>query len=140
MKNIKTTLTIFLTLLFLNACASVKEGLSGGKKKGSEEFLVEKKAPLVLPPSFGELPTPETDIKKNTLKNESELSIKKMVDQNSSLETNPEDSGSYKSVENSIIEKINKKTIKENLQQPTEEKIKKSKKKSFFKRFKEKFN
>ena len=126
--------------MLLNACSTIGEGLSGSKKKGSEEFLVEKKAPLILPPSFGELPTPETDIKKNTLKNESELSIKKMVDQNSSLETNPEDSGSYKSVENSIIEKINKKTIKENLQQPTEEKIKKSKKKSFFKRFKEKFN
>ena len=32
--------------------------MGGSKKKGSDEFLVEKKSPLVLPPSFGELPEP----------------------------------------------------------------------------------
>ena len=35
---------------------NVKRGLGGGKKATSEEFLVKKKDPLVLPPRFDELP------------------------------------------------------------------------------------
>lgn len=37
---------------------NVKRGLAGGKKASSEEFLVKKKDPLVLPPRFDELPEP----------------------------------------------------------------------------------
>ena len=37
---------------------NVKRGLSGEKKVSSEEFLVKKKDPLVLPPKFDELPEP----------------------------------------------------------------------------------
>ena len=50
-----------LFLLFLSSCKSVKEGLSGKKAKNSDEFLVEKKNPLVLPPDFEKLPSPEID-------------------------------------------------------------------------------
>ena len=140
MKKNKITIVFFLTLLFLNACSSVVEGLSGSKKKGSEEFLVEKKAPLILPPSFGELPTPGSKIKENALKTESELSIEKIMNQNSSVKTNSKKNDLNKSIEKSIIEKINNKTISENLEQPTEEIIEKPKKKSLFKKLKEKFN
>ena len=58
MKKINSLIIIFLSLLLLNSSSTVAEGLGGKKKKGSDEFLVEKKAPLVLPPSFGELPEP----------------------------------------------------------------------------------
>ena len=52
-------LTIFL-LSFLNACQSLKDGLQGNKKsKSAEEFLIEKKNPLVLPPDFDNLPEPQ---------------------------------------------------------------------------------
>ena len=34
------------------------------KKSSSDEFLVEKKSPLVLPPNYGELPLPNEDNKK----------------------------------------------------------------------------
>ena len=107
MKNIKIILTIFLTLLFLNACSSVVEGLSGSKKKGSEEFLVEKKAPLVLPPSFGELPIPKNQTNKNIVKNENRLSIEKMVDESSSMNSNSEKNDSE--VDQDLISLINKK-------------------------------
>jgi hypothetical protein len=140
MKNIKIILTIFLTLLFLNACSSVVEGLSGSKKKGSEEFLVEKKAPLVLPPSFGELPIPKNQTNKNIVKNENRLSIEKMVDESFSVNSNSEKNDSNKSIEESIIKKINSKTIEENLNESTKEIKEKPKKKSFFKRLKEKFD
>ena len=49
---------IFL-LLFLSSCQSVKNALSGKKYENSDEFLVIKKNPLVLPPNFNELPTPK---------------------------------------------------------------------------------
>ena len=40
-------------------CQSLKDGLEGNKKsKTAEEFLIEKKNPLVLPPDFEELPEP----------------------------------------------------------------------------------
>ena len=53
----KTNLVIISLLipLFLNSCGTVAEGLGGSKKKGNQEFLVEKKSPLVLPPSFGDI-------------------------------------------------------------------------------------
>jgi|TARA_B110000027_G_C15901248_1_gene204169 hypothetical protein len=101
-------ITFFITLLLLNACASVGEGLAGSKKKGNEEFLVEKKAPLVLPPSFGELPEPGMDKNQDTASTKADnSSFKKIVDQNSSTDKNNEKNDSSSSIEESIIEKIN---------------------------------
>ena len=65
----KTNLVIISLLipLFLNSCGTIAEGLGGSKKKGNEEFLVEKKSPLVLPPSFGELPEPRKEPEENII-------------------------------------------------------------------------
>ena len=108
MKKIKTIFIIFFTLLALNACSTINEGMNEGKRKGSDEFLVEKKAPLVLPPSFGELPEPGNKTKENikTIK-ESGLSIEEMMNQNSSVDNNKENNGLSKTTEKNIIEKIN---------------------------------
>jgi len=54
----KVLLTIII-LSFLNSCQSVSEGFKLKKKNNGDEFLVEKKNPLVLPPDYSELPTPE---------------------------------------------------------------------------------
>ena len=54
----------FFVIIFflLSACAdtldSVKRGLSGQKKASTDEFLVEKKDPLILPPGYDDLPQP----------------------------------------------------------------------------------
>ena len=53
-------LIILNLLLFLQACGTVKEGFSNQKKNSSYEFLVEKKAPLVMPPNYNELPVPKS--------------------------------------------------------------------------------
>ena len=53
----KVLLTIII-LSFLNSCQSVSEGFTLKKKNNGEEFLVEKKNPLVLPPDYSKLPTP----------------------------------------------------------------------------------
>jgi len=52
-------LYFIIMLSFLNACQSAKDALTLKKKESSDEFLVEKKSPLVLPPNYGELPLPD---------------------------------------------------------------------------------
>ena len=59
MRLSKYFITIILCVIFISGCNSVKETLSGKKKVNSDEFLVKKKNPLVLPPNFNELPMPE---------------------------------------------------------------------------------
>ena len=108
MKKINSLAIIFLSLLFLNSCGTVAEGLGGKKKKGSDEFLVEKKAPLVLPPSYGKLPEPEKKNIGNTTSTEIDTSsIEEIMNQGSSKDTNKESNDLNNSIEKSIIEKIN---------------------------------
>ena len=53
----------FIAILF-SGCSSVNSAFDSGKKNGSDEFLVEKKSPLSMPPDFDELPVPKADIEK----------------------------------------------------------------------------
>ena len=48
----------FLTSACGDTLDSVKRGLSGQKASSTDEFLVEKKDPLILPPGFNDLPEP----------------------------------------------------------------------------------
>ena len=50
---------LVISLFVLYSCQNVKEALSGKKFENSDEFLVIKKNPLVLPPDFNDLPTPK---------------------------------------------------------------------------------
>ena len=72
-------LLLIILINFVSGCQSAKDALTLKKKNNSDEFLVEKKSPLVLPPNYGELPVPtdsnnELDKKNNdiqvTLNNE----------------------------------------------------------------------
>ena len=54
----------FFLLCFLSACESARDGFTLKKKDNSDEFLVEKKSPLVLPPVYGKLPTPDNAVQK----------------------------------------------------------------------------
>ena len=59
MNKINFYLVIFS--IFLTSCQSIKDGLSGRKTENSDEFLVKKKNPLVMPPQFMELPKPKEE-------------------------------------------------------------------------------
>ena len=95
-------------ILLLPACGGVKDAFSLKKKSSADEFLVEKKSPLVIPPEFGELPTPSTSTNqiKNINENENEieklLSNKKDKDNDLSNKNNSQSS----SLEESILKKI----------------------------------
>ena len=146
MNKTKSLIVIFLTLLLLNACGTVAEGLGGSKKKGSDEFLVEKKAPLILPPSFDELPEPGEKADENITSTKEEISsIEEIINKSSSTDTSEKNNNLKNSIEESIIEKINKKKIKkvsldETLEEAIEEKTEIPKKEGFFRRLKKKFN
>ena len=54
----KKYILIILIFNLLQSCGSVSEGFKLKKGNTGDEFLVEKKNPLVLPPNFNELPEP----------------------------------------------------------------------------------
>jgi len=147
MKKTNPLIISFLILLFLNSCGTVAEGLGGSQKKGSDEFLVEKKSPLVLPPSFGELPEPGKGPEENIISDKKDTSdIEDIINQSSSTSARVKSDDTKNSIEQSIIKKINEKKVnlkeaKEiNLDEIIEEENEKPKKKGFFKRLKNKFN
>jgi len=100
--NIFKKFIILIILLTLCSCGTIKEGFTNQKKNSSDEFLVEKKSPLVMPPSYGELPTPSNDkTSKESQTNKIESLISKKKD-NEKLEN----SDSVKSFEEVILNKI----------------------------------
>ena len=104
---IKTKLTLILIILFsLCACQSVKEAV-GGKKRSeqSDEFLVQKKNPLVMPPDYEKLPTPgNKEISPETFSDDDEVkNLLNIQEGDTSGSNNNNDSSD---LESSIIEKI----------------------------------
>ena len=104
MKYIK--LIIFLNfILFFSSCASVKEGISNQKRNNSDEFLVEKKSPLITPPDYNDLPVP----KSQTNKEENSSNIENLITSNEDgniKENNSEDLG--QNIEETLLKKIKK--------------------------------
>ena len=99
---------IFIVIIFLAGCSDAREGFKKKKLDTGEEFLINKKNPLVVPPDFDKLPTPNVD--KNNSQNDenSEKNLKKILDIND--ETNSNKSGKSEKtqdLEQSILEKIN---------------------------------
>lgn len=88
--NILIILSILATV-FLSSCQSIKDGLSGTKSENSDEFLVQKKNPLVVPPEFMNLPKPkDSDQTSENLIIEEETDIKKILEINNDTETSSE--------------------------------------------------
>tara|TARA_B100001029_G_scaffold178233_1_gene184531 strand:+ start:989 stop:1291 length:303 start_codon:yes stop_codon:yes gene_type:complete len=98
MKNLKLFF-ILLFLVLLNNCTGLDQAMSGKNSKNSDEFLVKKKDPLVLPPKYEELPIPKS--KQETEKTSLEKILK------SSNQT-PDDNTSISSLENMILKELRK--------------------------------
>lgn len=89
---------------FLIGCQSLKDGLEGNKKsKNAEEFLIEKKNPLVLPPDYSKLPVPNNEITEDNKSNEFDLNkiLKTKTDINEKSQSNKNSS-----LNKSILDKI----------------------------------
>ena len=99
-KKIIYILSLIFFITSCNTLDSVKRGLTGAKRDTADEFLIKKKDPLILPPDFENLPTP----------NERSAAMEEISSFEKSLETSMEDtSPSSSSVEELILKKIQKK-------------------------------
>ena len=60
---LKKIACVILLTFFVTSCgntfSSIKRGITGEKEFSTEEFLVQKKDPLVMPPDYENLPTPD---------------------------------------------------------------------------------
>jgi len=98
----KKIIYILSLIFFIASCGSldsVKRGMTGGKREGGDEFLIKKKDPLILPPDFENLPTPD----------EQSTAMEEISTIEKTLETAVEDtSPTSSSVEELILKKIQK--------------------------------
>ena len=100
----KKIIYVVVLIFFATSCAdtfsSVKRGLTGTKADSGDEFMVQKKDPLILPPDFENLPTPDERI----------LAVEEISIFEDKLEISMEDDSSdSSSVESSILKKIQSK-------------------------------
>ncbi len=99
-------LIIIIALIFVYSCSGAKDALQGKKRsERSDEFLVEKKNPLELPPDFGDLPVPLGQGEGENIQANNEQDIKNILE----IDTNEENSQEInnQSLEQLILEKIN---------------------------------
>jgi len=105
----KKIIILLSSLLFLLSCSGAKDALQGKKRSdNSDEFLVEKKNPLTVPPDMDELPVPLDQDDQVQMDDQEEIDIKKVLKIDENQDTNSEsDNENQNSLEKSILEKIN---------------------------------
>lgn len=102
--NQNRLLVLLNIILFLNSCSAAKESFSNQKKNNTDEFLIEKKTSLVIPPNYGELPKPSSDKINNDLE---ENKIKELISGNENIEADTKKE-TNKNLKQSLLEKIKK--------------------------------
>ena len=94
---------IIIIIFFITSCAdtasSIKRGLTGAKKTSGDEFLIQKKDPLILPPDYENLPIPNEETVTEEIST-FEKNLGTLIEDNSSTSS---------SVEDSILKKIRSK-------------------------------
>tara|TARA_Y100000022_G_scaffold181954_1_gene175007 strand:- start:257 stop:571 length:315 start_codon:yes stop_codon:yes gene_type:complete len=103
MKIIKNILLIITFSFLIYSC----EGFKLKKKSTSgEEFLIEKKDPLILPPDFSKLPEPKEQIENQD--EEEKLVLDGVFNEGNSINDNNNDNEIYQKsdLKKSILDKI----------------------------------
>ena len=99
-------LFILLCLFFFgfSSCTSIKNALTGKRTENSDEFLIKKKNPLILPPDYEDLPEPKDESSEDLA--EDETDVEELIgiynDDQDSI-----DSKSYESIEQFVLDNIN---------------------------------
>ena len=107
MKKFKIIFFIILVTYFFYGCATMKKGFESQRKYSTDEFLVEKKQPLVMPPDFEKLPIPSQNQKISQQENINQ--IEELIVTDNSVDTNAQNSvNSNQKTENFILDKIKK--------------------------------
>ena len=104
MKNFKKFILLNFILL-LASCSTAENIFVNQKKNSTDEFLVEKKSPLTMPPDYNELPIPK-EKKNEQNKNKSENRLKTLITQSKQDTPSASNKNVDKNFENSILKKI----------------------------------
>ena len=99
-------LVLFILISFLVSCGTIKKGFSNQKKNSNDEFLVEKKSPLVMPPNYNDLPIPKSESEKSESKDSSVTNLIK--NQENTSNDSVVESSQNRQIEDFILEKIKK--------------------------------
>jgi len=96
-----------LIFVFTSSCQGIKDNLTLKKKANTDEFLVEKKNPLVLPPDYDKLPKPSSEDDRADIDEEgnTKIDFSKIFKKQSQNNSN-NSSTINKSLEDSIRKKI----------------------------------
>ena len=101
----KNNIFLILLMMFVTAsCQSIKNAVTGVKQENSDEFLVQKKHPLVLPPDFTDFPVPFEESTKVT-----EVQIGDDIEKLLGMENNTkntDDTSGSSSIESFVLKKI----------------------------------
>ena len=100
MKYFKIIL-IFLIFIGISGCGNFRDAVTGQTKKTTDEFLIKKKDPLILPPDYDTLPIPKSKKSK-----ESNSSLESAISTANNSNTTSEVSSS---LENMILKELRKK-------------------------------
>ena len=105
MTDKKLFILLCILIFSFNSCTSVKNALTGKKSENSDEFLIKKKNPLILPPDFDDLPEP-TDEK--TSWEEDDVDIEEIIGiYNVDENQQSSESSSAESNEQFVLDNIN---------------------------------
>ena len=97
---------LLILLLFIYSCGSVGEALQGKKRSDQgDEFLINKKNPLTMPPDFDKLPKPGETLAKSTKELDKDNSNIENLLKNSGVENDDTSYEESTSIEGSILKK-----------------------------------
>ena len=94
---------IILILFLLTSCHTAEEILTLQKKSNTDEFLVEKKNPLVLPPDYDKLPMP---IDKKNIQGDDNIDLNSSLGKIKDNSNNSNNGVENSSLEEKILKKI----------------------------------
>ena len=88
-------INILIIIFFVTSCQSLKtakKALTGEKEFSSDEFMVKKKNPLILPPDYENLPTPDEEAATEEEISNFEKTLGTSIEDNSSKSSSAEES------------------------------------------------
>ena len=91
-KKIIYLLLVPSIIFFVTSCESVKRGLTGEKMTSTDEFLIKKKDPLIMPPDYENLPTPDERTSARQEISDFEKALEISIEDNSSTSSSAESS------------------------------------------------
>ena len=99
-KKIINIIAIFFLVTSCESMNTAKKALTGEKRNSTDEFLIQKKDPLILPPDYENLPSPDERIATNEEISTFEKTLEASIE---------DDLSTSSSVEDSILKKIRSK-------------------------------